>query len=378
MSYATYDQAFNGSAVVRFADSEDSSARQQVEALLTPEQQARLQLPIQPTGAPVKPGDQQVLGIPQFDMYAGDLHADPGIDLRGNRVRISSPAFVGMTASASMHALRLGLCAVADNEPMEDAPSSDRSRFLRHCQFLQRSVTKPDSYRQRACYEAADCDYITVMLPSSEGASALAGATAHAPVVGHLPIQVTVSKRVPRPPRELELHFNIKIAILSFRAEDESSADRTDRNRLQPAAFEQKALLVALVKWGEQQQPPVDIQLYGEAVSDCFTFIGGPRAAIAFRTVAHKQAFLQHHKDQGMGTASFTTNMEAQVQALLTEDEKRFVDPPAEDPPQPPNRPGPAPPRGNAAGARNNSAAHHRRDRAKRHRVTLTLEQLGI
>ena len=144
---------FNGCAIVDLADTDDSPATAQVQALLQPALHVKIKLPIQPTAAPILIGARdRTLGCPHIAPFSGHSRTSKEHS-KGNRARIYCSNFIGITSAAAMHLLRLHLCDVADQDSMEDSKQADRSELLSAMQIIQPAVSKPDSYRD---HEASD------------------------------------------------------------------------------------------------------------------------------------------------------------------------------------------------------------------------------
>lgn len=315
----------NGCAIVELADKEDCTARAQVQAILQPAAHQQLQIPIQPRphAIPSK-GHTKMLGCPQIAPFSGHSRINREHSA-GNRTRIYCEQFRNSTATAAMHILRLNLCNVADQDPMDENTQGIRATLLSALQFIQPTVSKPDSYRDSESCEAAGSDYINVMLLSKDSVLALAQ---HCQgdstlTVGTLQLRVTPLTCLPRPDSKLELRFDIGCIMDSFSAELPTEEDQRDPDFLNPLNYERKGIILSLLTWSADKG--LDVNLLGEGLDDCFIFIKPRHAVIAFRTIADKHRFMDWHKD---GKPFFTTKIskaDVHVSKLSIEDQQ-YVD----------------------------------------------------
>ena len=222
----------------------------------------------------------------------------------GNRARFYSSHFQNSTATAAMHILCLSICDVADQDLMDDAKQTLRAELLAALQFIQPTVSKPDSYRDSESSEAAASNYINMMLLSKDSVLTLAehcqgGGTL---TVGQLQLHVTPLTCLPRPDSNLEVKFDIQCIMDSVSTELPTEEDQRDPDFLNPLNYERKGILISLLSWAAGKQ--LDISLLGEGLDDCFIFVKPRQAVIAFRTIPDKHRFFDWHKD---GMPYFTT-----------------------------------------------------------------------
>ena len=313
----------NGCAIVDLADKDDSSAPAQVQAMLKPEHHSQLAIPIQPRLHAIPPrGHSQLLGCPQIVPFSGHSRTNREHSA-GNRARIQCEQFKGATAAACMHILRLNLCEVADQDPMDDSKQADRAELLAAMQLIQPTVNKPDSYRDVESCEATAGGYINVMLLSKESVLTLAEHYQgdKTLTVGTLQLRLTPLTSLPRPDRQLELRFDISCIMDSFSAEMPTEAQQADPDFLNPLSYERKAIIQSLLTWAAGKD--LNIQLLGEGLDDCFVSVKPRLAVIAFRTLAYKQAFMDWHKD---GKPYFTEDTrKADVHAILSDEDKQLI-----------------------------------------------------
>ena len=154
-------EAPNGSALLKFSNTDSVTAQKQVQALLAPEQQAKLAIPIQPSARPLADRDAVTAGCPQIYQYVGDMPLGRDTDTREYRARIASQAFCGVTHAAAAHMLYLSLSKVAEIDMMPGTPEYDAWRsLLMAFQIQQRTVRKPDSCSSLTDNENAASAYI--------------------------------------------------------------------------------------------------------------------------------------------------------------------------------------------------------------------------